>query len=67
VLSVAGDARAHMLQAVYETYDIVPGPLWGADCGGAGARQTRLVVIGRRLDAAALQAQLERCAAAVVV
>ncbi|KIY96934.1 COBW domain-containing protein 2 [Monoraphidium neglectum] len=97
LVDVAGSANAHMVQAVYEVYDIVEGPQWsrmeqqwaedarlrqeeqrrrpgpvgggGGGGGGGGSsgrivgRATRLVVIGRRLDQAALQCALEACAA----
>lgn len=76
VLLVQGDSRCHMLQAVYELYDIVVGPEWGSvqqqGAGGqaAGAAvqpETRIVVIGRRLDKAKLQAVLDGvCASATV-
>jgi hypothetical protein len=68
------------VQAVYDLYDIVPGPQWptttaagssappaGGGAGEAGAgearRVSRVVVIGRHLDRALLQAGLEAAAA----
>ncbi len=74
VLLVQGDSRCHMLQAVYELYDIVVGPEWGSvqqqGAGGqaAGAAvqlETRIVVIGRRLDKVKLQAALDGVCAAM--
>ncbi len=69
VLLVEAEPRCHMLQAVYELYDIVAGPSWeqlaGEQEGAAGAAETRIVVIGRRLDRRQLQQQLDAaCGAA---
>ncbi|KAI8470049.1 MAG: CobW/HypB/UreG, nucleotide-binding domain-containing protein [Monoraphidium minutum] len=88
LVDVAGSENAHMVQAVYEVYDVVAGPPWArlqeqwADEArdraaqqqrqqqqeqqpvAAAGRATRLVVIGRRLDRAALQRGLEAAAAA---
>ena len=50
VLHVAGAAHMHVVQAVRELYEIVGGRAWG----GADRRMTRIVVIGYRLDKAAL-------------
>jgi len=66
VLHVDRSPRMHLLQAVYETYDVVEGPAWGESTGGGGgaaAPLSRLVVIGRRLRRAALQAALDACVA----
>jgi G3E family GTPase len=77
LLNVAGSSKAHMFQAVYDLYDIVPGADWqqlqqhmpaGAAAAAAAAGQdssgaplTRLVLIGRYLDQQLLQQQLEQC------
>ncbi|KAF6255739.1 CobW/HypB/UreG, nucleotide-binding domain-containing protein [Scenedesmus sp. NREL 46B-D3] len=77
LLNVAGSSRAHMFQAVYDLYDIVPGADWqqlqqhmpasataAAAAGqGSDAPLTRLVLIGRYLDQQLLQQQLEQCCA----
>jgi|APGre2960657404_1045060.scaffolds.fasta_scaffold123269_1 G3E family GTPase len=60
VLHVDRSPRMHLLQAVYETYDVVEGPAWGEGPGGT-LPLSRLVVIGRRLRRAALQAALDGC------
>jgi G3E family GTPase len=64
VLLVEGDTRCHMLQVVYELYDIVAGPSWQQQQqqqqgGASAAAETRIVVIGRRLDRQQLQLQLD--------
>ncbi|KAF8065644.1 CBWD2 [Scenedesmus sp. PABB004] len=68
VLHVAGSDAAHMFQAVCDLYDVAPGAPWAAlerRLGpGERGRLTRLVLIGRRLDAAELLAGLEACCAA---
>lgn len=60
VLNVAGSDKMHMLQAVYELYDVVEGPAWQPGMN----RDSRLVVIGRRLDQQQLQQQLMQVAEA---
>ena len=59
LLWVEGSPHKHVCQAVYDIYDVVEGPAWqlGED------RISKLVFIGRRLDRAALAAQLEGCLA----
>jgi G3E family GTPase len=78
LLNIAGSSKAHMFQAVYDLYDIVPGADWqqlqqhmpasataGAAAGqDSGTPLTRLVLIGRYLDQQLLQQQLEQCCAA---
>ena len=44
---------------VHDIYDVVEGPAWRE----GEARYSKLVFIGRGLDAAALEAQLRRCVA----
>lgn len=69
LLHVAGSAQVHLFQAVYETYDVAPGPEWAELLqrqraqGGVqySGRETRIVVIGRYLDGAAMQQQLGAC------
>mmetsp|Transcript_16374 Transcript_16374/g.28071 ORF Transcript_16374/g.28071 Transcript_16374/m.28071 type:complete len:434 (+) Transcript_16374:51-1352(+) len=51
VLSIAGDDRKHMLQAVYELYNLVPSVAWLPN----EQRVSRIVLIGRPLDKQALQ------------
>ncbi|GIL85440.1 hypothetical protein Vretimale_10620 [Volvox reticuliferus] len=51
LLWVQGSEKKHMLQAVYELYDIVSGPEWQPD----ETRATRLVIIGRNLRPAAVR------------
>ena len=60
LLWVAGSARKHICQAVHDIYDVVEGPAWAP----GERRYSKLVFIGRRLDAAALEAQLQGCLAA---
>lgn len=50
MLHVAGSATMHVVQAVRELYEVVNGRKWG----GSERRMTRVVVIGYRLDKAAL-------------
>jgi G3E family GTPase len=75
LLNVVGSSKAHMFQAVYDLYDIVPGANWqqlqqhmpasaaAAAAAGqdSGAPLTRLVLIGRYLNQPLLQQQLEQC------
>jgi G3E family GTPase len=75
LLNVAGSSKAHMFQAVYDLYDIVPGANWqqlqqhmpasatAAAAAGqdSGVPLTRLVLIGSYLDQQLLQQQLEQC------
>lgn len=55
-LNVAGSSHAHILQAVQELYDIVE-----LDEELAQDARTRIVVIGKRLDRAALESRFKRC------
>ncbi|GFR53016.1 hypothetical protein Agub_g15708 [Astrephomene gubernaculifera] len=52
LLSVAGSDKKHMLQAVYELYEVVSGPEWQP----GEARATRIVLIGRNLRPSAVKA-----------
>jgi G3E family GTPase len=75
LLNVSGSDRVHMFQAVYDLYDIAPGVTWelflqqqqqqqqgaGGVSGSGDERLSRLVLIGRALDQAALQAAFEQC------
>lgn len=65
LLDVAGSDCVHLFQAVYDLYDVAPGASWQQflqqqQQQGAG-RLSRLVLIGRGLDQAALQAAFEQC------
>eukprot|EP00887_Chlorella_sp_A99_P001389 scaffold8.g1389.t1 len=60
LLSVAGSTHKQVIQGVHELYDVLNGPAWGA----GERRASKLVFIGRRLDAGALAAGLARCGAA---
>ncbi len=57
LVAVADDQRRHVLQAVGQTYDIMPGLPWpvGAD------RTTRIVVIGSDLRPDLLNSGLTSC------
>jgi G3E family GTPase len=74
LLNVSGSDRVHMFQAVYDLYDVAPGVSWeqflqqqqqqqgsGGVAGSADDRLSRLVLIGRALDQAALQAAFDQC------
>ncbi|KAK9839865.1 hypothetical protein WJX81_007319 [Elliptochloris bilobata] len=50
VLAVRGCDKRHILQAVQELYEIAPGPPWASE-----RRESRVVFIGRRLNAAQLR------------
>ncbi|GLC33940.1 hypothetical protein PLESTB_000820300 [Pleodorina starrii] len=52
LICVEGSDKKHMLQAVYELYEVVSGPEWQP----GEARATRLVIIGRNLRPAAVKA-----------
>ncbi|DBA77581.1 hypothetical protein WJX77_001399 [Trebouxia sp. C0004] len=54
LIKVIGSEKAHVLQAVHELYDIVPGIAW-SDLPALQQDRNRLVVIGRNLDVEALQ------------
>lgn len=60
VLSLAGEERRHVMQAVHDLYDVVPATPWAE----GESRASKLVLIGRRLMEAELQRGLEECAAA---
>ena len=49
LLNVVGETEAHILQAVHELYDIVPGMCW-SDLPATQRHQTKVVVIGRNLE-----------------
>ncbi|KAG2432777.1 hypothetical protein HYH02_012909 [Chlamydomonas schloesseri] len=51
LLSVTGSDKKHSLQAVYELYEIMPGPAWQQD----EVRVSRVVLIGRNLRPAAVK------------
>ena len=55
LLKVAGSSKAHVLQAVHELYDVVPGIAW-SDLPAEQQQQNKVVLIGRNLDVVALQA-----------
>jgi len=67
LLRVAGSPRVHLFQAVYDLYDIAPGSTWQQleeqqqQPPGATGPLSRLVLIGKGLDQAALQAAFEQC------
>ena len=54
LLKVAGSPQAHILQAVHELYDVVPGIAW-SELSAKQQQQNKLVLIGRNLDIEALQ------------
>ncbi|KAL0048912.1 hypothetical protein WJX82_002154 [Trebouxia sp. C0006] len=54
LIRVIGSEKAHVLQAVHELYDVVPGIAW-SDLPAQQQDHNRLVVIGRNLDLEALQ------------
>jgi G3E family GTPase len=56
ILWIAGDERFHVLQAVHELVDLRPDHPWGSE-----PRQSRIVFIGRELDRAALESDLQAC------
>ncbi|HEY9530262.1 MAG TPA: GTP-binding protein [Burkholderiales bacterium] len=58
ILSIAGEPRRVVLQAVHRIMD-----LRAADAWGGGRRESRLVFIGRKLDSAALERGLRGCLA----
>lgn len=57
LVNVAGAAERHVLQAVQDLYDVVPAAPWRAD----ERRATKMVFIGRGVDAEELQRGLEAC------
>ena len=59
LLKVAGSSRAHVLQAVHELYDVVPGIAW-SDLPTQQQHQNKIVLIGRNLDVDALQAAFQQ-------
>jgi G3E family GTPase len=56
IVALRGDARRYVFHAVHMTLDGRPGRPWAAD-----ARQGEIVLIGRRLDLAAIQADVDSC------
>lgn len=59
LLHVADSCHKLVLQGVHELYDVVEGSAWAE----GEQRRTKLVFIGRRLDASALRAGLNACTA----
>jgi G3E family GTPase len=57
LMSVVDEPRQMFVQGVQELFDIQPGSVWPHDM----ERSTRMVVIGRHLNAEALQRGLESC------
>lgn len=55
LLKIAGSSKAHVLQAVHELYDVVPGIAW-SDLSAHQQHQSKIVLIGRNLDFTTLQA-----------
>jgi G3E family GTPase len=58
VVAIAGDERRHVLQGVHRLIDLQPADPWGER-----AASSKLVFIGRELDAAAIDAGLRGCLA----
>ena len=59
VVAIAGDDRRHVLQGVHRLIDLQPADAWGDR-----AAASKIVFIGRELDAAAIDAGLRGCLAA---
>lgn len=57
IINVQGSERQHVLQAVHDVHDVVEGPTWPP---GAN-RESRVVIIGRKLDEAALLGSFQSC------
>jgi G3E family GTPase len=57
LLNLKGSNHMHMLQAVYELYEIMEGPAWEPQ----QPRMSKIVVIGRFLDDQRLQNALDQC------
>lgn len=57
LLWVAGSERKHVCQGVYDIYDVVEGAEWAE----GETRCSKVVLIGRRLQKAELEAQLAGC------
>jgi G3E family GTPase len=58
ILAIAGDDRRHVLQGVHQITEHRPADPWGRE-----SRESRIVFIGRNLDAGALKASLAECLA----
>ena len=58
VLAVPGDPRRFVFNGVRDVVDVRPGCPWGSD-----ERFSRIVMIGRRLDAVKVQAEFSACLA----
>ena len=59
LLKVVGSTQAHVLQAVHELYDVVPGIAWSA-LPAQQQQHNKVVLIGRNLDVEALQEGFRR-------
>ncbi|MEC5160700.1 MULTISPECIES: CobW family GTP-binding protein [unclassified Janthinobacterium] len=57
ILSIAGEGRRYVLQAVHRVLELRAADAWD----GAAARSSKLVFIGRNLDRAGLDAGLRAC------
>jgi len=59
VIAISGDERRHVLQGVHRLIDLQPADAWGER-----AASSKIVFIGRELDAQAIDAGLRECLAA---
>lgn len=59
LLKVVGSTQAHVLQAVHELYDVVPGIPW-SELPAQQQQHNKVVLIGRSLDVKALQEGFRR-------
>ena len=57
VVHVQGSEQQHMLQAVHEVHDVVEGPAWPAGV----TKESRIVIIGRKLNREALDISFREC------
>lgn len=62
LIRVIDTPQAHVLQAVHELYDVVPGIAW-SDLPAQQQDHNRLVVIGRNLDTEALHTGFQQTVA----
>jgi len=58
IISIAGDDRFYVLQAVHKLIDLRPDHFWGED-----ARKSKFVFIGRNLNREEIERQLRECIA----
>ena len=62
VLHIAGEEQLHVLQAVHDTFDIKPSSFARGASEDKSGGESKVIVIGRNLDASRLYQGIKDCA-----